>query len=338
MSFDLASVRAGFLSDALQYARLCEWAEHRLQDRLRRTSVYCPSVTARPKALRSFLRKAVRDSLDDPLHQIRDRAGVRVIVIFKRDVAEVERVVAELFDFDPIDRKDKSQELDPDQLGYLGIHYFARGRAEDLGAENADLLGFEFEIQIHTAAESAWAAASHRITYKPVGSSPSDSVKRRVNRLVALVELFDQEVETSWSEIVETPGYEQGAMLAPLEEMYLTLIDDPEFDEALSLIVLGVIRDAYTSEELARFTQLMTDFVESHREFILAQWGSTTPEDSHPLLFQPETLAILERLERREGAFAGPVGCSPGPAPSRHPLRATWAPGVIAYLASDVRR
>ena len=295
MSVDLTAARAGYLVNSERYERLCEWAAFCLKKGLRKTSVYYPTVTSRSKTLRSFLRKAVRDKLDDPLMQIRDRAGVRVVVVFQRDVAEVERVISKLFDFNPADRKDKSQELDADQMGYLGIHYFA-GRAEDFDEGDVDLVGLEFEIQIHTAAEDAWALASHRITYKPAGEPPSGAIKRRVNRLVALVELFDQEVETAWRDIVETPGYEQGAMLAPLEEIYLTLVDDPEFDEMLSLDILGVVRDAYTADEIARFRQLMSDFVESHREFIQAQWGNTTPEDAHPLLFQPEALAILERL------------------------------------------
>jgi len=304
LSFDLDEVRAAFVADEERYERLCQWAKQRLEERLKGSSVYTPTVTGRSKDLISFLRKAMRKGYNNPLAEITDRVGVRVLVTFKQDVALVEKLIKTSFAVR--ERIDKSEELDDNELGYLGIHYLVTPTEDDSEAL-PDLAGMLLEIQIHTRAENAWAMASHRILYKPVGGAPHKSVRRRINRLVALVELFDQELVGSWDQMMKTPSYQQGAMLLPLEEQYLALCQDGDFDEGLSLEILGVVRRAYSDEELERFPALIREFVEGHRDYILAHLGAATRESAHPLLFQPESIAILERLET-----------------AKERLRATW--------------
>jgi ppGpp synthetase/RelA/SpoT-type nucleotidyltranferase len=228
MSFN--EIRAAFLADQEKYERLCNWAKDRLTVALLGTRTYSPTVTGRAKDIVSFLRKIMRKSYDDPMTQITDRAGVRVLVTFKQDIAIVEAIIRDLFSI--LERTDMAARLDEDQLGYLGIHYVVTPKEDDDRVDH-DLLGLAFEVQIHSRAESAWAMASHRILYKPIGGTPSRSIERRINRLVALVELFDQELTDSWQQIVSTPRYQQGAMLFPLEQQYLTLPNtDVGFDEA----------------------------------------------------------------------------------------------------------
>ena len=293
MTQDLEQLRSAFAEAQDGYSKLCEWAKERLRLALKTAPVYYPVVDARPKDVQSFLKKAMLNDYDDPMSRITDRAGVRIVVTFKSDVPEVERVIPEVFEV--IDRIDKSEDLDDDRLGYLGIHYLVKRRDDDeTAAEIPDLI---FEVQIHSKAESAWSGASHRLLYKPIGGKPNVSVRRRVNRLVALVEIFDQEVDAAWKQIVEMPGYEQGAMLLPLERHFLALATHGDFDEALSLKVLGVLRSAYTAEELERFTELIDQYVERRHEYIEAQLRQVSPEDSNPFMMQPEVIAILERLE-----------------------------------------
>ena len=173
--------------------------------------------------------------------------------------------------------------------------------------------GLRLRGEIRSKAENAWAGASHRLLYKPVSGEPSLAVRRRVNRLVALVEIFDQEVDAAWKQIVEIPRYEQGAMLLPLERHFLALASYGDFDEELSLKVLGVLRRAYTAEELGRFTELIDQYVERRHEYIEGQLGQVSPEDSNPFMMQPEVIAILERLET-----------------AKERLRASWDAGSIA--------
>ena len=58
------------------------------------------------------------------MKEITDRAGIRIVVTFKSDVSEVEKMIPDVFEV--IDQTDKSEDLDDDRLGYLGIHYLVR--------------------------------------------------------------------------------------------------------------------------------------------------------------------------------------------------------------------
>jgi ppGpp synthetase/RelA/SpoT-type nucleotidyltranferase len=293
MTRDLDDLRAAFSEDQDGYLRLCEWATERLRSALKPAPIYYPLVDGRPKDVQSFLKKAILNNYENPKSDITDRAGVRIIVTFRSDIVEVEKVILTLFDV--IERTDKSEDLDDDRLGYLGVHYLVKRRSDDETA--SDVPDFVFEVQIHSKAENAWAGASHRLLYKPVGGKPSVTVRRRVNRLVALVEIFDQEVDAAWKQIVEVPGYEQGAMLLPLERHFLALAAYAEFDEELSLKVLGVLRGAYTEGELGRFPELIDQYVLERHDYIKQQLSQVSPETSNPFMMQPEVIAILERLE-----------------------------------------
>jgi ppGpp synthetase/RelA/SpoT-type nucleotidyltranferase len=252
-----------------------------------------PVVDGRPKDLLSYLKKVMRKDYADPFGEITDRAGLRVVVTFPQDVEDVERVVEDLFI--SVERIDKAEGLEDNQLGYLGIHHLVRPKEDDPGAER--FVGIVFEVQIHTRAQNAWASASHRLLYKPPTGTVDRRVGRRVNRLVALVELFDQEVKESWDEIVKMRGYEQGAMLIPLEREYVRLSNVLGFDETLSLKILRVVRDAYTASELEHFSDLIGDFVTRRGDYLRGQMNATPRELANPILFQPEVIAILERLE-----------------------------------------
>jgi ppGpp synthetase/RelA/SpoT-type nucleotidyltranferase len=297
VNFNLDELSSSFRADADRYRRLCHWVESRIRDDLSVTTVYSPVVEARPKDLASYLKKALRKGYENPEVEIKDRAGARVIIPISEDRETVERVIADRFHV--LERIDKAAELGDDQLGYLGIHFLVTPKSEDLSAEVDDLAGLVCEIQIHTIVEHAWAAVSHRLLYKPAGGGPSRTVSRRINRLVALVELFDQEVASAWETIVREPGYMQGAMLVPLEAEFLEMSSE-SFDEALSLEVLGVVAEAYSADELGRFGDLISEFVRSRRQYISAVLENSPRESSNPLLHQPEALAILERLERKK--------------------------------------
>jgi ppGpp synthetase/RelA/SpoT-type nucleotidyltranferase len=290
---DLENVRAEFLSDEQFYADLCRWASDKIDAGLKHTAVYAPVVDGRPKDLLSYLKKVMRKGYDDPLRQITDRAGLRIVVTFPQDVPDVESVITDLFT--SIERIDKAEGLEDDQLGYLGIHHLVISKEDDDEARR--FAGITFEVQIHTRAQNAWASASHRLLYKPPTGAVERGVRRRVNRLVALVELFDQEVRESWNEIVSTPGYEQGAMLIPLEREYVRVSDVVEFDEALSLVILAAVRNAYTESELERFGDLIHEYMARRSDYLRQQMDANPPESSSPILFQPEVIAILERLE-----------------------------------------
>jgi ppGpp synthetase/RelA/SpoT-type nucleotidyltranferase len=283
-----------FAAERPRYERLARWLGERLKTQVRAAGVYEPLVDSRAKEVDSFVKKAVRGPYSDPLAQITDKAGVRIIVALTSEVRLVEAVVAE--NFDVREHVNKADELDDDQFAYLGIHFLVTPRAQDLDDTTAELFDHVCEIQIHTRAQSAWALVAHPLTYK--GPAGAASVRRRINRLTALVELFDSEVEVARNQVMNDPGYPEATMLQSLERRYYPLAQR-DFDQQLSLFLLRVLRDAYTPEELADFDTLISSFLEDEggADYLRSVFDRETGNASaSELLFQPETILILERL------------------------------------------
>jgi ppGpp synthetase/RelA/SpoT-type nucleotidyltranferase len=109
----------------------------RIQDRLERRGLEV-IVQWRAKTLQSFVKKALRKGYADPMAEIGDKAGVRVIVHFEADVPVVHRVVSE---FCTIMREEsKCDALAYDQLGYLGVQLDVQANDEALDDANRDRL------------------------------------------------------------------------------------------------------------------------------------------------------------------------------------------------------
>ena len=154
----------------------------------------------------------------DPWASTNDLAAARVVVALSEEVDRLGDLIEA--EFDNAKRVDVGLRLDVDQLGYLGIHYEVEPRIHSLApGEEDDLVGRVFEIQLHTKAQNAWASVEHPMLYKPVGRTPSREIQRRVNRAVALVELFDAEIRQACEAMKSEPGYEQTVLLQHLQRV-----------------------------------------------------------------------------------------------------------------------
>ena len=137
-------------------------------------------VCTRAKSVTRFVQKAMKveyglQKYDDPLHQIQDQIGARVVTFYPSDVARVAEEVKRYFH--PIE----SQLLVPDaesEFGYVGQHFIlllpsdvTAGIAGDDGVP-----GF-FELQIKTLFQHAWAEAEHDLGYK--NTRPLTSLQKR---------------------------------------------------------------------------------------------------------------------------------------------------------------
>jgi ppGpp synthetase/RelA/SpoT-type nucleotidyltranferase len=287
---DLPAVRAEYTAEHPIYERYAEWVEHRLVRALKNSGVLQPEVTGRAKEIPNFLKKAIRYT--DPMAQITDKAGVRVILCLIDDVPTVEAAIESTFTV--TEHFNKADSLDPDQLGYLGVHFLVTPRSDDLEPENSEFSDRICEIQIHTRAQNAWSSVNHPLVYKP-GKDPSPQVLRRINRLIALVELFDSEVSAAREAIMSDPEYRQSAMLQTLEREYW-FVAHRDYDPRLSHMILDAVQDAYDPADLDDYRTLITAFMAEHRDYLVEILDNTNEADE-PLLFQPEAIAVLERLE-----------------------------------------
>ncbi|MGH8965792.1 MAG: DUF429 domain-containing protein, partial [Actinomycetes bacterium] len=147
------------------------------------------SITARTKSIDSFAAKANRPAADgtpmysDPLVEITDQVGLRVITYLREDVDAVANLLAE--EMRLLDDQDMGlQTARQGRWGYASRHLLFGVEGEQYPAS----------IQVRTVLQHAWAEFEHDVRYK--GSIPAEHVSeldRRFTLAAGLLELADRE-------------------------------------------------------------------------------------------------------------------------------------------------
>lgn len=144
------------------------------------------SVTGRTKTVASFAEKAARTRggvslYDDPLAEITDQLGVRVITYVRDDVDTVADLIADQVVVH--DDRDMGQETASEgRFGYASRHLLI------------ELAGHQVQVQVRTVLQHAWAEFEHDIRYK--GVVPAEHARefdRRFTLAAGLLELADRE-------------------------------------------------------------------------------------------------------------------------------------------------
>ena len=205
------------------------------------------NVTGRAKSVASFAAKAARvidgeRAFADPVHDITDVIGVRVITYVQRDV----EAVAELLAGEAVvlDDRDMGRETASEgRFGYASRHLLVELDPDDTEAAETspDLVGQRVQVQIRTVLQHAWAEFEHDIRYK--GSIPDAQraeFDRRFTLAAGLLELADREFSTIRERL-------RGSAEAVREQ---ARDDDPRIDaQELAAFLAGQYADAGWSRE-----------------------------------------------------------------------------------------
>ena len=157
------------------------------------------SVTGRTKSVPSFAEKCARTKAGtrlytDPLTQITDQVGVRVITYVRDDVDAVADVLAEQVIVHD-DRDWGQQTASEGRFGYASRHLMiGLDPARESHPDFAHLRGHAAQVQVRTVLQHAWAEFEHDIRYK--GTVPAEHVgefDRRFTLAAGLLELADRE-------------------------------------------------------------------------------------------------------------------------------------------------
>ncbi len=150
------------------------------------------AVSHRTKTLESVIEKMGRKEYSD-LADLTDISGVRVIAYIESDLSRISSIVREAFQVHSDKSVDKSEELSSDKFGYRSVHYICElGATRTALPELAPYKGLQFEIQLRTVLQHAWAEIEHDRSYKFSGDLPSP-IRRRLNLLAGVLELADRE-------------------------------------------------------------------------------------------------------------------------------------------------
>jgi ppGpp synthetase/RelA/SpoT-type nucleotidyltranferase len=159
---------------------------------LARENVKYHSVTSRVKTIKSLCDKAEAKELGDPLTELTDIVGIRIVALFLGDIEKILTLLQKTFDVQHIDNKIEKGDLA--RFGYMSVHLLAKIKASFAGTRYDAIKPLVFEIQIRTIAMDAWASASHYLDYKSEEDIPAD-LKRDFHALSGLFYVADKHFE-----------------------------------------------------------------------------------------------------------------------------------------------
>lgn len=138
-------------------------------------------ISVRAKEPKRFLEKARRkengvNKYSNPLSQIQDQLGARIIVFYRNDVDIVARQVKRYF------REIEERSIVPDsewKFGYFGKHMILALPKDVIPKRiSVDDAPRFFELQIRTLFQHAWSEANHDLGYKPYAKLEKDDGRK----------------------------------------------------------------------------------------------------------------------------------------------------------------
>lgn len=148
----------------------------------------------RLKEEKSYISKALWRERDkpytNPLNEIEDKIGTRVVFLFSIDVKKASEFVLEssLWVAKITKKYDEISEKDPEKFGYQSIHVVVHPKEQNGYVH--DVKDLTCEIQLRTLLQHAYSEISHDSTYK--GPFKKDKeIARKLSKSMALMEATD---------------------------------------------------------------------------------------------------------------------------------------------------
>lgn len=182
-----------FLDHRPDYEQLCSEVAYVLRSRLKKAGIEIAAVTFRAKTLASFLDKIRRKTYSDPLSEVTDFAGVRVVCLYTPDTNAVQKLIED--EFELVEEIDKLKEKSAEEFGYSAKHFIVRLGKRMSGARYDDLKKLVCEIQVRTVLQDAWAIIQHHLVYKREADVP-ETLQRKLNSLSGLLETADDQFDS----------------------------------------------------------------------------------------------------------------------------------------------
>ncbi len=236
---------------------------------------YLAIVQARAKKIESFSNKIImKDKYKNPLLEITDLCGARVILHFQSQVNRICEFIKDNFLIDEVNSLDVRSRLKVNEFGYRSIHYIVTPRKDKILDIPVDerFKTLKAEIQVRTLAEHLWADISHDRIYKTDLTIPEEW-KREAARLSAILENADNSFAVM-SQAIDTVAnifelqYKTDKAQADAEKLK-TLIDISQ-DNITNDVVKNVLRLVSAYRVLNKYDEAGA---------FISEWLSKVPED-----------------------------------------------------------
>jgi ppGpp synthetase/RelA/SpoT-type nucleotidyltranferase len=164
MKMDTERLRHEYDERIAHFPALTEAVLFTLHKEISREKIQIHALTHRIKTFDSFLGKVRRKDIENPILNIHDLLGFRVVCLFLQDIESIKGIIQR--EFDVFEENNKIDNTDLDVFGYMSLYCKARLRSETDNQELSAVKDVPFEIQVRTIAQDAWAAISHYLDYK----------------------------------------------------------------------------------------------------------------------------------------------------------------------------
>jgi putative GTP pyrophosphokinase len=239
----------------------------------------------RVKSQQSFLDKALyrKQGYTDPINQIDDKVGTRVILLKSNDIHQVAELIKQYLSWDAKVTKDINQLIEdkPQIFDYQSMHLVVYPKKGVVNFEHNYQYGCE--IQIRTLLQHAYAEVSHDSTYK--GPYQFDNgIIRQLSKSMALMESTDDYFLEIY-ELMADPKRKFAALLKGLVNIYQSFMPDFQLNDLninLSdrLMLLVTIRDVTIKQ--------IETYVEKHRD----QFEKAIKKNNGLLFHQPISILV----------------------------------------------
>lgn len=168
------------------YEKLSEEVKYVIDQKIKEQKIKISTSPCRPKTISSLTQKIQRKSYKDPLKEITDLAGVRIVCYYETDIQPIKEIINE--NFIVHEHIDKTDDLGVDKMGYHGSHFVVSLGDRYSGARYEEFINLKCEVQVRTVLQDAWALISHHLVYKEESSIP-DRMRRDLNNVASLLEI-----------------------------------------------------------------------------------------------------------------------------------------------------
>jgi ppGpp synthetase/RelA/SpoT-type nucleotidyltranferase len=199
---DYSKIIQSYADISSQYDKLGLNLSQALELLLKENSISYLSINYRIKESESFVGKIERKSYKNPLNDIEDICGVRIVCYYQSDVEKIKEIIRK--EFDIVEDENKEDNLEFDQFGYRSMHYIIKIKTDWLNTPNyRGLENLKAELQIRTVLMHAWAEIEHKLAYKSKLQIPVE-FRRKLSRISAKLEESDEQFEDIKNQIENT--------------------------------------------------------------------------------------------------------------------------------------
>lgn len=149
-------------------------------------------ISYRTKESDKFIEKCERKVYENPLKQMKDLAGIRIVTFFEKDVSKIEEIISKNFVKDDLHSMIKAPSSSR-ILSYRSVHLVTK-LSDELSSqpEFSEFKDMTMEIQIRSVLQHAWAEIDHDSRYKSNFELP-EKLERRLYLIAGLLEVADRE-------------------------------------------------------------------------------------------------------------------------------------------------